>query len=463
MMPALKIAIIGAGSASFGPNTLAAIMREPDLQGSEIALIDKDEAVLEIVVKVAERMSKEWGAQMNVRANTDRRELLPGSDFVIVSIESGPREKLWQLDWEIPVRHGLRQPYAENGGPGGLMHACRQIPQFMNIALDMEQLCPEAWLINYSNPLPRITRALTKYSKVKVAGKCHQINAGYALLASLLRSHIGEGMHEGESSDISPDSDQFDRAVELGRQHFQILSAGLNHFIWLLEIRDKQTGEDLYPILREVAKHEAQSNHPLTMDLFRVFGYCPIAGDAHLSEYLPWVHDPVARPWKKYDINIYDWAGGEVARTALIEQMAKLSAGADSLAKLRKSRSEGAVELITAIGQDDLYYDEAVNIPNNGSIAWLPEETVVEIPAMVDGRGIRGLQIDDLPAPIAELMRREANLVELAVDAAVTGDKQLALQALLLDPMINDIDRGRAILDDYLQSFAPYLPQFEGA
>lgn len=462
-MPAMKIAIIGAGSASFGPNALATIMREPDLQGSEIALIDQDEAILEIIVKVAERMNKEWGARMNVRAGTDRRGLLSGSDFVIVSIESGPREKLWQLDWKIPVRHGLRQPYAENGGPGGLMHACRQIPEFMNIARDMEQLCPESWLINYSNPLPRITRALTKYSKIKVAGKCHQINAGYALLASLLRSHIDEGIQERESSDLFPDSDPFDLAVDLGRQHIEILSAGLNHFIWLLEIWDKQTGEDLYPILREVAKKATQSNQPLTMDLFRVFGYCPLAGDAHLSEYLPWMHDPVAHPWKKYDISLYDWVGSEEARTALIDQMAKLSSGADSLAKLRRSRSEGAVELIKAIGLNDLYYDEAVNIPNNGSMAWLPDDTVVEIPAMVDGSGIRGLLIDNLPGPIGELMRREANLVEVVVDAAVTGDKQLALQALLLDPMINDIDRGRAILDDYLQSFAPYLPQFEGS
>lgn len=463
MMPVLKIVIIGAGSASFGPNTLATIMREPDLKGSEIALVDQDEAILEIVFKVAERMNKEWGAQMSVRAGTDRRELLSGSDFVIVSIESGPREKLWQLDWEIPVRHGLRQPYAENGGPGGLMHACRQIPEFLNIARDMEQLCPESWLINYSNPLPRITRALNKYSTIKVAGKCHQINAGYALLASLLRSRVGDGNREQDSSDLHPDSDPFHRAAELGREHFEILSAGLNHFIWLVEIRDRQTGEDLYPILRGVAKHEIQSNQPFTMELFRVFDYCPLAGDAHLSEYLPWVHDPVTRPWEKYDINLYDWTGSKEARTALIDGMANLSTGADSLAKLRRSRSEGAVELIKAIGKNDLFYDEAVNIPNNGSMSWLPGDTIVEIPAMVDRRGIRGLQIDQLPAPIAELMRREANLVEIVVDAAVTGDRQMALQALLLDPMINDIDRGRAILDDYLQTFAQYLPQFEVA
>lgn len=461
-MSAMRIAIVGAGSASFGPATLATIMREPVLQGSEIALIDRDEAILEIVQKVAERMNEEWGAQMIVRVGTDRRQLLPGSDFVIVSIESGPREKLWRMDWEIPLKYGLRQPYAENGGPGGFMHACRQIPEFLNIARDMERLCPDSWLINFSNPLPRITRALTKYSKIKVVGKCHQINAGYALVASLLRSHIATKIPEQLTGHSEPNSDPFERAVDIGKQHFEILSAGLNHFIWLLEIRDKQSGEDLYPLLREAAIDETQSSYPLTMELFRVFGYCPIAGDEHLSEYLPWVVDTITRPWKTYDISLYDWTGGEEARAALVDQMKNLSIGRDSLDLLRESRSEGAVELIKAIGKDEIYYDEAVNIPNGGSISWLPEDTIVEVPAMVDGSGIRGLQIDNLPLPIAELMRREANLVELVVDAAVTGDKQLALQALLLDPMIDDIDRARAILDDYLQSFAPYLPQFDG-
>lgn len=459
-MSAMKIAIIGAGSASFGPTTLATIIRDPDLRDSEISLIDNDEALLEIVYKVAERMNREWGARMTIRASTDRGKLLPGSDFVIVSIESGPREKLWRMDWEIPKRHGLHQPYAENGGPGGLMHACRQIPEFMNIAQDMEQLCPDSWLINFSNPLPRITRAVTKYTKVKVVGKCHQINAGYAIVASMLRSRITKRAQEQLPSDLDDDADSFDSAVALGRQHFEIRSAGLNHFIWLLAIRDKETGEDLYPILREAAEDGTYHGDPLSMELLRMFGYCPIAGDAHLSEYLPWVHDPITRPWEKYDITLYDWSGGEGIRTSLIDHMTDLSSGAGSLASMRKSRSEGAVELIKAIGRDEVYFDEAVNIPNNGSIAWLPDATIVEVPAMVDGGGIRGLQIDTLPRPIAELMRREANLVEMVVDAAVTGDRQLALQALLFDPMINDIDRARAILDDYLQNFAPYLPQF---
>ncbi|HET6447033.1 MAG TPA: hypothetical protein VFI27_20915 [candidate division Zixibacteria bacterium] len=459
----MKIAIIGTGSASFGPATIATIVREPGLNGSELVLIDKDPTVLEIIHKVAERMNEEWGARMTIRAGTDRRLLLADSDFVIVSIEAGPREKLWRLDWEIPIMYGLRQPYAENGGPGGLMHAFRQIPEFMVIAQDMEILCPDAWLINFSNPLPRITRALTKYSNIKVVGKCHQINQGYALIAELLGSYIDEKSAKPKSSMQDANSSDFEKAVELGRNHFEIRSAGLNHFIWLLEIKDKQTGEDLYPNLRSNNIDSPQQRNPLTMDLFNIFGLCPLAGDAHLAEYLPWVHDPVSRPWEKYGISLYDWEEGADDRNALLNQMTTISTGIDSLESLQDSRSEGAVEIIRAIGLNELFYDEAVNVPNDGSIDGLRNDTIVEVPAVIDREGIRGVEIDHFPEGILEILRREASLVEIVVDAAVEGDKQMALQALLLDPMINDIDRARAILDDYLQSFAQYLPQFEGS
>jgi alpha-galactosidase len=459
----LKIAIIGAGSASFGPATIATIVREPGLNGSELVLIDKDPTVLEIIHKVAERMNEEWGAELTIRAGTDRRLLLADSDFVIVSIETGPREKLWRLDWELPIKHGLRQPYAENGGPGGLIHAFRQIPEFMDIARDMEILCPDAWLVNFSNPLPRITRALTKYSNIKVVGKCHQINQGYALVAELLGSYIDENSVKPKSSMQNSKSSDFERAVEIGRNHFEIRSAGLNHLIWLLEIKDKQTGEDLYPILRSAIVDSTPKRHPLTLDLFDIFGLCPLAGDAHLAEYLPWVHDPLSRPWERYGISLYDWEVGAGDRNALLNQMAAISTGTDSLESLRDSRSEGAVEIIRAIWLNEAFYDEAENVPNHGSIDGLLQDTIVELPAVVDREGIRGVEIDHFPEGILEILRREASLVEIVVDAAVIGDRQLALQALLLDPMINDIDRARAILDDYLQSFAQYLPQFEGS
>lgn len=460
-MPATKIAIIGAGSASFGPSTLATVIRNPSLRGSELALIDLNGRSLAIVSQVAQRMSDAWGAEMNISASTERKDLLPGAKFVIVSIEVPPREALWRLDWEIPVKHGLRQPYGENGGPGGLMHACRQIPPFMEIARDMEQLCPDAWLINFSNPLPRISRAVTKYSKIKTVGKCHQIDVGYGIAAVLLRDRFGIDVPKDVSLRSDPNNVAVIHAMAAaGRRHVDIKSVGLNHFIWLMDIRDRQTGEDLYPLLRDRIESAPPTLEPFSMDLFRIFGHCPIPGDTHLVEYLPWTHDPIAKPWETYHIPLYDWGGNEFAREFLMDMMGRMADGSLSVEGMREAHSEGAAELIAAIAGNENLYDEAVNIPNQGAVSNLPDESIVELPAMISGQGIRGVSMGALPEPIAELLRREAALVEMVVDTAVTGDRNLALQTLLMDPMVGDIGRARVILDDYLKTFAAYLPQF---
>jgi alpha-galactosidase len=456
-----KIVLIGVGSASFGPTTLATIVRNPALKGSELALVDLDDASLATVTRVAEHMNEAWQAQMCITASTERKEVLNGAEFVVVSIEVPPREVLWRMDWEIPVGHGLRQPYAENGGPGGLMHACRQIPPFMEIVADMETMCPDAWLINFSNPLPRITRAVTKYSNVKTVGKCHQIDVGYGIASVLLADKYGIDVPEGISLRSDPGNIPTIRAMtEIGHRHFDIKSAGLNHFIWLMDIRDRETGEDLYPALRAAVDRAPATLEPFSLELFRIFGHCPIAGDTHLVEYLPWAHDPLAKPWERYDVPLYDWGGNEARRDALRQRMSEMAQGRMPVDQMREVHSEGASELIAAIAQNQNYYDETVNIPNNGAISNLPDETIVEVPALASGLGVNGINMGPLPPPIAELCRREAALVEMVVDTAVTGDRNLALQTLLLDPMINDIGRARAILDDYLTAFADYLPQF---
>ena len=461
-----KIVIIGAGSASFGPTTLATIVRNQALRGSELALVDLDEQAVTNAARVATRMSDAWGADMTISATSDRQEALPGATHVVVSIEVPPREELWRLDWEIPVRHGLRQPYSENGGPGGMMHTFRQVPGHIAIAKDMEELCPEAWIILFSNPLPRLVRAIRKYTNIKVVGKCHQINVGYALVAALLGKKYGIDVPDN----VVLHSDPANVAVihtlsQAGRERFAITSAGLNHFIWLIDIHDRETGEDLYPALRAAAQSAGRPGgvpgtlEPLALDMFRLFGRLPIAGDTHLSEYLPWLYDPAARPWETYQLPLYDWGGNESVREALQSIMAAMASGDMPVDGMRDAPSEGATELIAALGGDDAYIDETVNVPNQGAISNLPDETIVELPAVVGSFGIRPAQIGALPAPIAELCRREAALVELVVDAAVTGDRDIALQALTLDPMINDIGRARAILDDYLKEFAKYLPQ----
>lgn len=196
------------------------------------------------------------------------------------------------------------------------------------------------------------------------------------------------------------------------------------------------------------------------MELFRIFGMCPIPGDTHLVEYLPWLHDPVAKPWESYQIPLYDWGGNEAARDFLLAMMAQMADGTLSVEGMKEASSEGAAELIAAMVTNENFYDETVNIPNRGAIANLPDEAIVELPAVVNGMGVQGVQMGEMPASIAELLRREAVLVEMVVDTAVTGDRQLALQTLLLDPMIDDVNRAKAILDDYLHAFSAYLPQF---
>ncbi|MCB8982470.1 MAG: hypothetical protein H6659_01455 [Ardenticatenaceae bacterium] len=456
-----KIVIIGAGSASFGPTTLATIVRDARLRGSELALVDLNEAALETVTGVAERMSEAWDAGMRISGSTERRDVLANANFVIVSIETPPREKLWRLDWEVTMRHGLRQPYAENGGPGGLMHACRQIPHFLDIVRDMEELCPDAWLINFSNPLPRITRAVTKYSTIKVVGKCHQIEVGYGLTAVLLRHRYNIQIPANISLQSDPGNSQLiHQMAAAGRQFLDIKSAGLNHFIWLVDVRDKATGEDLYPALRAALADAPPTLEPLSLDLFRVFGRLPLPGDTHLVEYLPYGYNAATKPWETYRLHLYDWDGNEATRDFLNHMMAEMAHGRMAVDGMREAASEGAVELIAAVALNENYYDETVNVPNRGAIVGLPAETIVEVPALVSGLGISPIQVGELPPGVTALLRREAELVEMVVDTAVSGDRQLALQTLLLDPMVNDIGQARAILDDYLKTFADYLPQF---
>ena len=173
MLPT-KIVVIGAGSASFGLNTLGALLRSEKLRGSHVALVDRNPETLELVRKLAERLNREWQAGITLSTHTQHCQALEGADFVVLSIEV-PREKLWRMDYEIPLKYGVRQPYAENGGPGGFAHAARNIGPLMEIVGDMERACPQAWLINFTNPMTRICDAVRRYSKIKVVGLCHQI------------------------------------------------------------------------------------------------------------------------------------------------------------------------------------------------------------------------------------------------------------------------------------------------
>ncbi|MCA9908083.1 MAG: hypothetical protein KC519_05485, partial [Anaerolineae bacterium] len=161
-----KIVMIGAGSAIFGLGALARLMQSPRLHGSELALVDVDADGLRTMHQLADKMNQAWDTQMTITSSTDRTEVLPGANFVIVSVQVGPRETVWELDWQIALRHGVRQPYAENGGPGAFSHTARNLPLILDIARDMERLCPDAWYLNLTNPLIRLSDAVHRYTKI---------------------------------------------------------------------------------------------------------------------------------------------------------------------------------------------------------------------------------------------------------------------------------------------------------
>lgn len=450
MLPT-KIVCIGAGSDIFGLNALATLMRSQRLRGSHLALVDRDSRALELVHRLALRLDCEWDAGMTVTAHSHHADALADAAFVVLSIEVPPREALWRSDFEIPLKYGVRQPYAENGGPGGFAHAARNIGPVMEIVRDMEALCPDAWLINFTNPMQRICDAVTRYSDIRVVGLCHQIAAGYAMVARVLHNDIG--------MDIDPSGGLFQVAHQ-AMKRIEIKAAGLNHFTWMLQVHDKESGRDLYPLFAERWAAYDPGYQPLTRRVFRAFGLFPIPGDQHLSEYLPWLSDPVTRPWEKYGINLYEWDLRSGLRDQGRQRMALMGTGEAPVDHLRDVAGEGATELVESLAGATLLYWPAVNLPNRGYITNLPPDAIVEIPGLLSGASVLGIGVGPLPEPVAELCRREIGVTRLCVDASVHGDRDAALQCLLLDPVITDLDVARQVLDDYLETYRPYLPTF---
>ena len=459
-MQNLKIVVICAGSASFGLETMGILLKEPELAGCTLALVDLNPSGLEQIRLLAEKMTAEWQTNIRVTASTDRRAALPDADFVIIAIETGPREELWTLDYEIGLRNGLNAHYAENGGPGGFFHTARNIPPLLDIARDVAELSPDAWIINLTNPLPRLTRAITKYTGVKTVGLCHQVMHGYRMAGVVLNDVLGLDRPDMDAlENDQPARHAFERRV---LDRISIRSAGLNHFIWAMGMHDRVTGEDLLPVFKREIQKMPRTMEPMTRDLYDRLGVLPLGGDTHTSEYLPWLHNPVHNGWQRYNLDHYNWVKNKARRDRTWQRIDAMIKGEEALVAADDFASWGAHAIITGIAFDKRTYWQAVNVPNKGYIANLPDDVIVEVPGIIDSMGVTGVPVGNLPAPVAELCRRETALVEMVVDAAVKGDRELALQALLFDPMIDDLELAERLLNDYLTTHAAWLPQFFG-
>jgi alpha-galactosidase len=434
-MAATKIVIIGAGGAGIALDTLCDLTAHRGvLAGSTIGLVDVDGGRLEQAQRLGERLSQASGAGFRFVASTDRRQVLPGASFVIIAIEVN-RLALWQLDWEIPRRHGVRHIMGENGGPGGLSHALRTIPIVLDICRDIEALCPDALLMVFTNPLSRVCLAISRYTKLRCVGLCHQVGAGIANIA---------------------------RVLDMAPEDLDLTAAGINHFTWALSIRRLADGQDLYPQFRERLSAWPASFEPLSRRLLSTFGLYPATGDDHLGEDVSfaWETDELAAHTDRPDLPAtFLGQKGTREQAALVIQEALNDD--DVLADLLDHRSgERIVPTICAVLENMHQYEIAVNTVNNGCIANLPDWAVVEAPALVSAEGVKPVVVGSLPEGCAAVLAQRIAIHSLTVEAAVHGDRQAALQALLLDPVVPGYEAAVATLDDLLQAHAAHLPQF---
>jgi alpha-galactosidase len=420
-MKKAKIVFIGAGSMSFGIPTFADLFTTPELKGSDLSLVDIDTENLERMHGLALKMNEASGMGLNIQRTVDRHEVLPGADYVINSLAI-ERCDLWKQDFTVPLKYGIKHCLGENGGPGALFFSMRTIPLILDICRDMEELCPDAWFLNFSNPESRIVLAVNKYTKIKCIGLCHGI--------FMAREDVA-------------------KVLDMAQDEIEVAAAGLNHFQILTGIRRKQDNTDLYPLLAEKEAAYDPGFEPFTRKMFRSFGCWFTCSDDHLGEYLPYGYEA--------GMHGYDFDADEQERIEMKRDIRAVMEGKTDVRTWFKKSGEKAIEVLAALHTGNRTYIPSAIVYNGGAINNLPADLAVEIPIMVDGNGIEKLHVGAIPQAAASLMSLQVGAQQMAVEAAVHGDKKLALQALLVDPVINSTDAAVKILDELWEINRPYI------
>ncbi|MGM0432461.1 MAG: alpha-glucosidase [Spirochaetota bacterium] len=451
----MKIVLIGAGSAQFGYDMLEDIAQSRVLTGAEISLLDiREQAVME-VKQQAEQFIDKHGLSLTVTAGTDRPEALKNADFVVISIEVGERFELWEQDWRLPQQYGIHQVYGENGGAGGVFHALRIIPPILEIAADIMTYCPQAKTFCYSNPMTPITMAVKqRFPELQFFGMCHEI----ASLKRYLPEILG---------------------IPLERIHFR--AGGLNHFSVLLEASDKHTGEDLLKTIMEKAYHffsqepgysdvlayyrktgvslktegaaqrfaaeVPKSSKPwadrrMFKHIMDHFGLLPITWDSHIGEYVPWAYDGADH---QGILDFYTFYRYTLAQLA------------PELVMRTDGYHERAVPMMEAFIEDSGHEEAAVNILNDGLIPQLPPWLAVEVPARVYKDRLEPIAFPNFPRGFAALLRNYAGTYDLTVQAVLQQRKDLVVQALLVNPVIDKVERIPELVEVMIERQHAYL------
>ena len=451
----LKIVLVGAGSREFGPATIRDILLSDPVcdRDLEIALMDVSAEGLPAMHRYAKSVAERLGRTPKITHTTDLDEAIEGADVVVTAIEIR-RYFYWAMDFHVPRKHGFRQIYGENGGPGGLFHALRNMGPSLEIARAMERICPDAWLLNYTNPLTKLCEALTRLSTVNVVGLCHGVFQGMGQVAHFLGMDVAD---------------------------LDARASGLNHFTWFQSLRHRKTGEDLYPKLRErerAAHWLAEWDEiALSRVLFRVYGLYPSPGANHIGEYLGWAEELLGSSLLQffYDpVEGHPWETGEVPTWIynLHEHPTDVPLFPERpLPRIRPSREERldagasirpsgelAIPIVEGVFCGEPRALDAVNVPNRGYVPGLPEGAVVETPARADGEGLHPTAMPRLPEGVLGLLHPQTSINRLLVEAFEERSKNKLLQALLLEPTCHSYRAAVNLIDEMCALQKDVLP-----
>jgi len=426
-----KIVLIGAGSLQFGLGSVGSIINSETLQGSTVSLHDIDPTNLELVTQACKEAIEKKNFDIELESTTDRKKALKNATFIINSIEVGPRFEWFDLDYETPRKFGNKQVMGENGGPGGLFHSLRVIPPILEICDDIHKTCPNAFLINFSNPMSRICLAIKrKYPALRFVGLCHEF--------------LGFQMH-------------YSRILETPLSNLKISAGGLNHFGVVLSIKYIDSGKDAYPDLRKNGPAYLSEvkgfghDVDLVKYILEKFGYLAYTPDSHYGEYISWGYEKANlegvrlfyNGYKSYTIKAGD---------RLVKRI-KRGSGAN----LVKPDTERAIPIIEGILTDSGHEEASVNLPNDGVITNIPQDLVVECPAIVNKQGLEAIKLGDYPKGLAALLRNQASVQDLVVEAILKKSKEIAFQALLLDPTINDASKAEEMFEEMIKINKDYI------
>jgi len=440
-----KITFIGAGSLVFTRNLCSDLLLTPALQDSTITLMDIDPVRLEQARKVVQAIVDQRGVGARIEATLDLRTAIKDADYVITTFQQGGLDA-YRLDIEIPQKYGVEQCVGDTLGPGGVFRALRTIPVLFDICRNMDELAPDALLLNYVNPMAANCWAVARGTGRPHVGLCHSVQGTSEMLA---------------------------RWIDVPYNEVVYRSAGINHQAFFLDF--KRDGQDLYPLIREaIQRPDIYDEEPVRIDIMKHFGYFVTESSGHASEYMPYfrksprmVNEDLVPKFKHPDDGWFDWArtGGYlrhcIQRQTRFENEYE-SMIADGSVVPSKRTSEYGSYIIEAMETNQPFVI-AGNIPNRGLIDNLPQGCCVEVPCLVDGNGIQPTKIGAMPPQLAALNRTNINVQELIVEAALTGNTNAVHHAVLLDPLtaaVCTLDQIHNMVSEMLGAQTQWLPQF---